>query len=70
MLSYYLFMHNITKKPSFAISKSLNAIGGKETFVYKQEDAWIEEDISVYINWFSRKLVLEAWVVKMNFVLK
>lgn len=62
LISYYMYLHGYNKKMNFAISKSLNIIGGKEIFVLNQGNSWSKKDISIYINWFINKLINESWV--------
>lgn len=64
LISYYLYLHGYSKKLSFAISKALYKIGGKEIFVGYQGKAWIEKDVEVYIRWFIEELINESWFIQ------
>ncbi len=64
LISYYMFLHGFTSKMNFAISKSLNTLGGKEVFVFNQAKSWEEKSIENYINWFVNDLINTQWTTQ------
>lgn len=62
LISYYMYLHGYSSNMSFAISKALYKIGGKEEFVGYQGRAWNEKDIKIYVEWFIEELLNNSWV--------
>ncbi len=63
LCSYYLYMHGYTKTLNFGISRALKDIGGKRQFMLSQAEAWDNNDINKYIEWFINELINEQWVI-------
>lgn len=66
LLSYYMKLHNITKQPSFFISRSLKRMGGKIEFINAQGNSWELEDPTAYMKWFIEDLLELIWVRTMK----
>ncbi len=61
LISYYMKLHSITDNPNFTISKALQSMGGKTTFVEMQGDAWDSYDPIIYMEWFTKELLTLSW---------
>ncbi len=66
LLSYYMYKHGFTKKLTFTISRALQNIGGKGTFVEKQAEVWNKRDLNLYKEWFINELLLISWPASLK----
>ncbi len=69
LLSYYLYLHGITKNMNFTVSRTLDSLGGKSSFIKAQVRSWEEKDINLYIKWFINQLINISWTTYMEEIL-
>lgn len=70
LCSYYLYLHGYTKTLNFGISRAIKDIGGKKEFVYAQAEAWDNNDLNLYIEWFINELINNQWIISTKSFLK
>lgn len=70
LVSYYMYIHGMTKKPNFLISKSLNNIGAKAEFISQQGKSWDNKNVKYYIEWFIEELIDISWALQTKKMIK